>query len=71
MIMSSDFKKYRVSSAHGLWDDVVITVHNGIVVASSYKKGVEIGSSFESLKTYWNSFEGENKYLITEVKEDI
>jgi len=68
--MSDEYKKYRVSSAENLWQDVTVTVHKGVIVESSYKRGVEIGSSFESMCKYWNQFEGENKYLINEIKED-
>lgn len=68
-IMSSDYKKYKVSSAQGLWDAVTITVHKGVIVESSYKRGVEIGSNFESMCSYWNQFEGENKYLIEPIIE--
>jgi len=70
-IMSSEYKKYRVSSAENLWQEVVVTVHKGVIVESSYKRGVEIGSNFESMRKYWEQFEGENKYIITEIKEEI
>ena len=69
--MSSDIKTYKVSSEKGLWDDVILTVQKGIVIGSSYKRGVEIGSNFESLKSYWEQFEGENKYVITELKDNV
>ena len=69
--MSSDYKKYRVSSAENLWQEVVVTVHKGVIVESSYKRGVEIGSNFESMRRYWEQFEGENKYIITEIKEEL
>lgn len=61
--------KYRVASEHDLWEPITISVQNDTIIESSVSKGVEIGASFTSMKSYWEQFEDENKYVITEIKE--
>lgn len=63
----SDIQKYKVSSAENLWEPITISVLKDIIIESNVKKGIEIGSSFESMKKYWNSFSGENAYIVTPI----
>lgn len=64
---SNETKKYKVSSAAGLWEPITIIVYKGTIIESSVKKTVEIGADYESMKKYWMQFEGDNKYNIEEV----
>lgn len=67
--MSSETQKYKVASIENLWEPIIIIVFKNTIIESSYKKGVEIGSDFTSMKKYWEQFDGENKYIITPIIE--
>ncbi|MFA7287641.1 MAG: hypothetical protein WC055_02060 [Melioribacteraceae bacterium] len=62
--------KYRIGSEHDLWLPVTIEVYKGTIIGSSDKRLVEIGSNFESMRKYWEQFDGENKYTITLIPDE-
>lgn len=62
--------KYKVSSANNLWEPLEINVFKGTIIESSVRQGIEIGSDFNSMKKYWEKFDGENKYLIEKLKDE-
>ena len=69
MTSENKIRRYRVESLHGLWEPVEISVQKGVIIESSVHKGYEVGSNFESMRKYWEGFEGENKYKITELHD--
>lgn len=63
-------KKYRVSSAGNLWDSYELEVDkDGYITWVSQRNDMVIGSKFSSIREWWNKFEGENGYVIEEVKD--
>ena len=63
-------KIYKISSAENLWEPTTITVFKNTIIESSDKRCIDIGSNFDSMCKYWNSFDGDNKYLITLITDE-
>lgn len=63
------FKNYKISSAGKLWDDYIIEVNDkGFISGVSPADGsIVIGSKFESMRAFWEKFQGEEAYLIQEL----
>lgn len=57
-------KKYKVSSTTNSFDPYILEVNDNGIVVDDGQNGILIGSKFESLKTFWDGYEGE--YNITE-----
>ena len=63
-------KKYRISSAGNLWDSYEIEVDkDGYIVWVSNRNDIVIGSLFKSIRAWWEKFDGENGYVIEELKD--
>lgn len=63
-------KTYKISSEHNLWEPSTIQVNDkGFIVDVQPMVGasIVIGSKFESMKAFWESFQGENAYKIEEL----
>jgi hypothetical protein len=64
-------KKYKISSAADFWEPFTVEVDKkGYISGVEFGSSIVIGSLFKSMCDFWNSFTGENAYIIEEVKGD-
>lgn len=63
--------RYRIKSAADLWDSYELEVNkDGYVSEVSSRNDIIVGSKFSSLVDYWKKFEGENAYIIEQIKDE-
>lgn len=70
--MEMETKKYKISSVADLWESSVIEVDKKgfICRVEPLSSSIVVGSKFESMKAFWESFEGESAYKIEELKNE-